>query len=94
MDFIVENANKEKSILLEADEIVNKKRQIEYGSPTKNFEDCAIMASILCDKKITAADVIKIQMCLKLAREANAHKRDNLIDLCGYAHILADKLRK
>jgi hypothetical protein len=27
-------------------------------------------------------------MAVKLTRESFQHKRDNLVDLCGYAHLL------
>jgi len=33
--------------------------------------------------------VVKVLLAVKLSRESHAHKHDNLVDLCGYASILA-----
>jgi uncharacterized protein DUF6378 len=81
------------NILEKANEIVysqteNQKRQ--YGSIQESFSRTAEIATILCGKEITPKDVARIQISLKLSRETNAHKEDNLVDLCGYASILND----
>ena len=33
-------------------------------------------------------DCAVVMMAVKLVRESYKHKRDNLVDLCGYANIL------
>lgn len=70
----------------------NAERQ--YGTPAESFERIASIASILCNKEITAVDIAKIQMSQKLVRESYAHKEDNLVDLCGYTSILNDLYAK
>jgi hypothetical protein len=78
----------ENSVLFIANELINGERQLQYGSPVKNFEDIARIASVLIGREITPAECVKVLIATKLAREGNKHKRDNLIDACGYIDIL------
>ncbi len=73
------------SILLEAHKLVHGDRGASYGSPLDDFSRTATMFNALRGKDLTAEDVAIFMMCVKLSREANKHKRDNLTDLCGYA---------
>jgi hypothetical protein len=61
-----------------------------YGSPVESFQKASKIASILCGKEISVKDIIRVQMALKLSRESNAHKEDNLVDLVAYASVLND----
>lgn len=79
------------NILKKADSIVygeQQEKERQYGKATDGMLRASKLASIVCAKEITPADIAKIQICLKLSRESVAHKEDNLIDLCGYASIL------
>ncbi len=49
-------------------------------------EDWIILGS---KSHITADLMIKAMMAVKLARHAHKRKRDNLVDLCGYAELLS-----
>ncbi len=62
----------------------------KYGTPQESFKRISGIASILCGKELSPTDIAKIQIAQKLVRESYAHKRDNLVDLCGYASILND----
>lgn len=75
-----------KTILEEAEEIIASRTQ-GYGTPVESWEHIAELWSVLLGKTITAAEALSCMMALKLLREQHAHKRDNLVDLCGYAHI-------
>ena len=77
----------EQSILTEAESIVNGSRNSDYGG-TEGIERIANVASILTNKNITAKDLALIMISLKLVRESFNHKRDNLVDACGYMEIL------
>jgi hypothetical protein len=79
---------KRKSTLLEAENLINGIRQGAYDKPERNFERISIIASVLVGKQLSAIDCIKVLMATKLAREAFKHKRDNIVDLAGYAEIL------
>lgn len=76
------------SILEEAEKIRGGDRQSDYGDAVSNFKWIANIASEIRGKRFDAKDVVIIQIALKLSRERFKHKRDNLVDLCGYADIL------
>ena len=77
----------EQSILTEAESIVNGSRNSDYGG-TEGVERIAQVASTLTNKNITAKDIALIMISLKLVRESFNHKRDNLVDACGYMELL------
>lgn len=77
-----------KSILAEAEEIVNGIRQSDYGDARESFSRIATIASVMTGKEISPEDCCAVMIAVKLVRESFAHKRDNLVDLCGYANIL------
>lgn len=82
----------EKDICTTAKEIVDK-RQAHYGRLDESFEEIARIASITTKKHLTKEDIVKVQQAIKLVRESNGHKRDNLVDLVGYTYIL-DEMNK
>ena len=75
------------SILLEAESIVNGARHADYGG-TEGIERIAKVASIITNKDLTPKDIALVMISLKLVRESFNHKRDNLVDICGYSEIL------
>ena len=77
-----------KSILSEAEEIVNGSRHSDYGNAKESFSRIATIASVMTGKELSPEDCCAVLMAVKLVRESFAHKRDNLVDLCGYAHIM------
>ena len=86
----VQDMNKEnhKSILSEAEEIVNGSRQADYGDAKESFTKVASVASVMTGKELSPDDCCAVLMAVKLVRESFRHKRDNLVDLCGYAEIM------
>lgn len=77
-----------KSILSEAESILGGDRQNDYADPVKNFDSIAKLASILNGRDMTDIECCNVLIAVKLIRERHKHKRDNLVDLCGYAEIL------
>lgn len=77
-----------KSILAEAEDIVNGSRQSDYGDANESFSRIATIASVMTGKDLSPEDCCAVMMAVKLVRESFNHKRDNLVDLCGYANIL------
>lgn len=83
------------SVLNEANQLVHGDRQVQYGSPTANFENTASILNTLGFQRVTpelvgnpvtAVDVGVMMLALKLARLAgDGMKRDTLVDLAGYA---------
>ena len=82
------NEENNKSILSEAEDIVNGSRQSDYGDARESFSRIATIASVMVGKELSPEDCCAVMMAVKLVRESFAHKRDNLVDLCGYANIL------
>lgn len=74
-------------ILKQADEIVNKDRQNNYGKPEDNFRDIGIMWGIILGiEPISPYTVANMMIALKLARSKNSpFYLDNYIDIAGYA---------
>ena len=77
-------------ILLLAHELINGERQASYGPPAPFFTRCAALWSAYLGHVLTGKDVAVCMVLFKLAREANHHKRDNLLDAAGYIALVAD----
>ena len=85
------------SILEEAAEIIDGQRQTDYGTPERNFAAIASMWTIYLRQggrlsahdEIYPEDIGLMMALLKIAREANTHKRDNLVDAVGYLELSA-----
>lgn len=84
----MERKEGEKSILSEAEEIVNGSRHSDYGDARESFSRVATIASVMTGKELAPEDCCAVLMAVKLVRESFAHKRDNLVDLCGYAELM------
>lgn len=83
-----ENRLKSKSILLEAEVIVNGDRNVQYGDPKDAFKIYSEILSRTFNIELSPIEICKVQMAIKLGRLRYQHKRDSLVDLCGYAEIL------
>lgn len=82
------NEENEQSILSEAEEIVNGSRHSDYGDAKESFSRIATIASVMTGKELSPDDCCAVMMAVKLVRESFNHKRDNLVDLCGYAELM------
>lgn len=75
-------------ILKEADEIAGESRSRDYGHPLQNHQRIADIWNVQLgpklNKPIEAREVALMMVGLKLAREVNTSKRDNLVDAAGY----------
>ena len=75
------------NILKAADDIVSNRTE-EKAKQYGNFIDCmaktARIASEMSGKEITTEDCYNVLIALKLARQSNCHKEDNLLDACAY----------
>ena len=85
---LVKDVTIKRSVCAEADVLINGERQESYGHPAENFTRTAQMWSAILGFDVSAADVGLCMVALKLAREANAPSRDNLVDIAGYAGAL------
>lgn len=78
----------EKSIIQEAQEIINGPRAEAYGPASKSFSNIAKGWSVLLGVEVTPEQVCQCMIWLKLCRESNKHQRDNLVDIIGYTALI------
>lgn len=82
-------------ILDEAKRITSGDRQRDYDHPKPNHERIAAMwNTYLAVRKepsgpIAAEDVAAMMILLKIVRNCHTPKRDNAVDIAGYARCLA-----
>jgi hypothetical protein len=79
---------KEESILDEAKRIVHGDRGENYGHPFEDFSRTAQIWSAILGTKVTPEDVALCMVGLKISREVNRPKRDNIVDGAGYFETL------
>jgi hypothetical protein len=78
-------------VLREAEKLITGDRNETYGTPTQNFDNIAKLWNVqfrhlLKDgAEFAAADVALAQIHVKMARMVAQPKRDNFVDLAGYA---------
>jgi hypothetical protein len=82
----VDSMTHKESILEEAQRLVHGARQADYGHPLDDFGKVTRMAHALWGRGPQSAEEHALYMCLvKIARQVEKPKRDNLVDLAGYA---------
>lgn len=88
----LDKVTKPRSILQEADEIAGKDRSRDYGHPYENHRRIADIWNVQLGPKlktpISPREVALMMIGLKLAREVNTQKRDNLVDCAGYVKMV------
>lgn len=92
LDLSLEKAAPE-DILEEALRITRGDRQAQYGPPDQDFQRTAKIWSALKGIELTANDVAMFMIALKLSRQTHQRKRDNWVDIAGYARcgsLIAD----
>jgi hypothetical protein len=73
------------SILAEAERLVGGDRKRDYAHPFLNFARIADLWSSRFGVEFSALDVADAQILVKMARQQATPKRDNLVDIAGYA---------
>lgn len=83
------------NILKKANEIINERseeKERQYGPFMECNAKAAQIASIMTGKQLTALDASWVQAAVKMARESNAHKEDNLLDLVATVGAINNEL--
>lgn len=79
------------SILQEAQRLTHGDRNKDYGHPLDDYTKNAGIINALFAHKLrepfTAAEVALIMVGVKLSRQVNRPKRDNMVDAAGYAWV-------
>jgi len=73
------------TVLEEAQDAVGGERRASYGHPAVNHGRTAAMWSAYLGIQITARQVCMMNVLQKASRDAHTPKRDNLVDIAGYA---------
>jgi hypothetical protein len=79
------------SVLREAERLTTGDRNVTYGSPTANFQNTADLWTVLLQPllkdgaRLEPRHVADLMVALKLARNMAVAKRDNFVDIAGYA---------
>lgn len=76
------------TVLREAERLVYGDRGKAYGHPLDDYTRTARMWSAILDTEVSAEQAIMCMIAVKLSRECNAGKRDNRVDIAGYAECL------
>ena len=81
---------KTESVLDEAAKVVAGDRRKSYGPVLESFERIGLMWSAILSRGhgqvfVGPRDVARMMMAMKIARDCHADKRDNLVDIAGYA---------
>ena len=84
------------NILEQANQIVNinNDKKEQYGSYHECNQRIAEIMSVLCNKPITVEDVYKLEFAMKMAREVQNHKEENLLDAVAYIGALNNELEQ
>lgn len=77
------------SVLKEAEKLVTGDRNDAYGHPSLKYAVIAEIWSAILQTEVTPEQVVLCMIGTKLGRESLKHKRDNIVDLAGYAKIYA-----
>jgi len=101
-DFAAEQCAKQdvkpESVCAEADRIVASDRGNDYGRPIDDFSKTAVLWGVILGIEITPEQVAMCMAQVKVSRELNKHKRDNLVDLIGYTKcldmVIADRAKR
>lgn len=81
-------------ILHQVDGIISE-RGLQYGDPSESFTQIAeiwttlLRAQLAPGQRVSASDVGLLMAALKIVRQSNTHKRDNLVDAIGYLTIVS-----
>ena len=80
-----------KSILKEADEIINNRseeKERQYGPFSEGMDRAASIFNGMTGLNITGREMYMALIALKFSRESYNHKRDNLLDAVAYIGAL------
>ena len=77
----------EQDILEEALSITNGSRLEDYGDCKVELQRLATMWSVIFENKTSPNQVALAMIALKITRQMHKNKRDNWVDMAGYARV-------
>jgi hypothetical protein len=88
IDKYMHTRNIDENILQEADRLVNGDRNKDYGHPADDFGRCAKLWSVVLGCDVSPEQAALCMILVKVSRQINKPKRDNLVDIAGYAAVI------
>lgn len=91
------NSNQMKSILEEANEIVNNRSEEKdraYGPFSEGMDRAAMIFNGMTGLSVTGREMFMALVALKFSRESYNHKRDNLLDAVAYIQGLENYINE
>jgi len=82
------------SVLAEAENLINGDRQKAYSHPWDDYKKTVGAFNALTGHQLSVRDGIIFMVCVKLSRECYQHKRDSVVDACGYLGCLEKVIDK
>ncbi len=79
---------KKDSVLSEANGLVHGDRNDDYGHPLDDFSRTAKMWGAILGVEVKPEHVGLCMIAVKLSRQCNRPKRDNMVDAAGYAETV------
>lgn len=76
------------TVLEEAQSLVHGDRGADYGHPIDDFTRTAAIWSAILGFHVTPEQVGLCMIGVKLSRQVNRPKRDNMVDAAGYAETV------
>ena len=89
--------SKNKSILSEADSIVNNRdeeKERQYGPFSEGMDRAASIFNGMTGLNVTGKEMYMALIALKFSRESYNHKRDNLLDAVAYIQGLENYINE
>ena len=89
--------SKNKSILSEADNIVNNRdeeKERQYGPFSEGMDRAASIFNGMTGLDVTGKEMYMALIALKFSRESYNHKRDNLLDAVAYIQGLENYINE
>ena len=84
----------EQNVCDEARDLVYGDRGAAYGHPLDDYTRTAAMWSVILGVDVTAEQAMLCMIAVKMSRQCNVPKRDNLVDICGYALCIDRTVRE
>ena len=78
------------SILEEAQRLTHGARAADYGHPIHDYTRVARLWEVILDLPTLSIDPARAALCMvaiKISRECHRPKRDNCVDMAGYAWV-------
>lgn len=76
------------NILAEAERLTSRDRSGSYGHPRDHWRITVGLINARFGTAFKPEDWGVMMIFDKLARDAHTHKRDNIVDVCGYARCV------